>query len=85
MFLPEKVGERATVSTEKGAVSPNGPRGAGKIDTLRILSLRNYGIAVAAFFTGCVKTEYVAAARRKSEVRSASCAGKGALQGKGRG
>ena len=51
-FYPKKEGERVAVSTEKGAISSNGPRGTGKIDTLRILPLRNYGIVVAAFLRG---------------------------------
>jgi hypothetical protein len=36
-------------------------------------------------FTGCVKTDCEAAAGKKSALRSSSCAGKGALQGKGGG
>ncbi len=51
-FYTEKEGEWATVSTEKGARSPNGARGAKRIDTLRILPLWNYGIAVATFLRG---------------------------------
>ena len=51
-FYPKKEGERTAMSTKKEAISPNGPRGAGKIDTLRILPQWNYGIAVAAFLRG---------------------------------
>ncbi len=51
-FYPKKDGERAKVSTEKRARSPNGFRGARRIDTLRNLPLCNYGIEVAAFVRG---------------------------------
>jgi hypothetical protein len=51
-FYPKVEGERVAVWTEKGAIRPNGARGAGRIDTLRILPLWNYGIAVAAFLRG---------------------------------
>ena len=49
---PKKEGERVVVSTEKGAISPNGLRGAGRINTLRILPLWDYGIVVASFLRG---------------------------------
>jgi len=52
VFLPEKEGKRAVESTTKGARSPNGSRGAGRIDTLRFMPLWNYGIALAAFLRG---------------------------------
>ena len=50
-FYPKK-GRKGCSVDKKGAISPNGPRGARRIDTLRILSLWNYGIAAAAFLRG---------------------------------
>ncbi len=44
---------------------PRGPRGVERIQTRRNLSLRGYGIAVAASLTGCVETDYGAASGKK--------------------
>jgi hypothetical protein len=52
VLLPGKRGNTGCSVDKKGAISPIGPRGAGKIDTFRILPLWNYGIAVVAFLRG---------------------------------
>ena len=79
VFLPEEEGERAVVSKEKGAISANGPRGAGRINTLRSLLLWGYGIAIAAF-TGCIKTEYGAASGMKKRSTERPVHRKGAFK-----
>ena len=46
-------------------MGPREPSGAERIKKRRNMSLRGYGIAVAASLTGCVKNDYVAATGSK--------------------
>ena len=80
-----KKGENMLQCRLKSAIRPKGPNGAERRNTLRIPLLWGYGIAIAVSIRVALKMMTGWQRARKSGVRSASCAGKGALQGEGGG
>ena len=83
VFLAEKEGKMGAMYEKKGAIRPKGPRRTGRIITLLNLILGGYGIAMEASLRVAQKPITERQRAEKNVVRSASCAGKGALQGKG--